>query len=136
MFVLTNYPSLTFLVVIFLISTPTKVHSTCDTTAGCFPPIFQILDRFSSFLARSIYSSSICGSNSSTPLQYLSLISSDVNIYTCQPTAIQPINVVDKDTSQQQPTYWQSDKMVDTDGAIPKDQYIVFNFTDEFILHT
>nr|KAI8748858.1 laminin-like protein lam-2 [Biomphalaria glabrata] len=106
--------------------------STCLRT-GCFPPAPSIFQSFSSFPSRSLSVSSVCGSGSTT--QYRSLDTSDTAPYTCNASALQPTNLYDDDTSMAQPTYWQSELMIDsqTGGSI-KPQYITVNFTDEFLI--
>ncbi|KAK0065807.1 laminin-like protein lam-2, partial [Biomphalaria pfeifferi] len=106
--------------------------STCLGT-GCFPPATSIFQSFSRFPLLSLSVSSVCGSGSTT--QYRSLDTSDTAPYTCNASALQPKNLYDDDTSMAQPTYWQSELMIDsqTGGSI-KPQYITVNFTDEFLI--
>ncbi|XP_005099144.2 uncharacterized protein LOC101850246, partial [Aplysia californica] len=108
---------------------------TCLPTSGCYPPIQDILkDPLDSFPSRTLTVSSTCDENSAGDGSYLSLGGS-VSTFTCTNANVQPNNMLDNETTEGTPTYWQSKNMVESSGVAPEQQSVVFNFTDEFILH-
>ncbi|KAH9496441.1 hypothetical protein Btru_010837 [Bulinus truncatus] len=113
------------------------IHSQVTTkcaTNGCFPDSVSIFKSISSFPSRSITVSSVCGNGSASPTQYKSLDTSRTQIYTCNSSNVQAANLYDDDTPEN-PTYWQSEPMISTQGGAAKQQNITVSFADEFMLN-
>ncbi|CAL1535785.1 unnamed protein product, partial [Lymnaea stagnalis] len=101
----------------------------CGTSVGCFPEPYALLD-LETYPARTVSASSTCGDNTTNDGKYMSLVTSDATEYTCNASELQLENLFDESKL----TYWQSANMINVTGATPKPQYLIFNFTDEFLL--
>lgn len=105
----------------------------CTLSAGCYPPIFNILEDIANFPKRTLQVSSTCGDSSPDGNTYENL--KGLTQHTCLPSQFNASNMVDMVTQGSNPTFWMSEMMIATDGATPVEQFIVFNFTDEFLLY-
>ncbi|GFN92909.1 hypothetical protein PoB_001941500 [Plakobranchus ocellatus] len=106
----------------------------CGDSAGCYPPIFDLLENIASFPARTYSVSGTCGLDPPASVQFRSLLNSDLTSYVCDPGQNGPDNLVDAQAENVN-TYWQSPLMVASAGAAPTPQFVEFRFTDEFLFY-
>lgn len=106
----------------------------CGRNSGCFPETTNLLQDIDKYPARTVSVSSTCGDDLTKGNIYWSLAPSDTTNYTCNAAGVQPKNVYDGVPDGDFSTYWQSANMINVTGAKPNPQFIVVNFTDEFLL--